>query len=176
MDHSVAQSSSGIGLLWSPSQEAPEPAHLVAGFRPRQSATQVAPLAAHPKGGLSRPRALLGRIPLHRVSTHTAVPPPWSGSVLTVSQLEGQPHAQTAQQPPRFNYSRRAHTTHTRGALEHPAREVRETVPSAPQAICYIHKATLPSLGGIAELPHTQKPTQDAHFRSRDIHRLKAKG
>lgn len=50
---SWAQMAADLGLHKSPSQEAPEPTHPVAIFRPHQNTTQPAPQMTHPKGGLS---------------------------------------------------------------------------------------------------------------------------
>lgn len=103
------QAVADLALCWSPSREAPEPIQPMAGFRPQQSTTCLAPRAAHTKIGLDRHQNPLGRIPLHGVSAHTAARMLWLWPLHTASQHEGQSSALTCQQLSRLNYNRRAY-------------------------------------------------------------------
>lgn len=122
------------------SQEAPEPLYLDAGFRPKQSPTQLAPQKAYTQGSLSRQQSLLSHTPLHKISPIvTAAHKMWRWPNTTASQFEGQSYVPMCQQQSRLNYNKRVHTIHTRDTS------------GAPRACDQRHRTT-----GLHRAPITQ--------------------
>lgn len=68
----------------------------------------------------------------------------------------------------RFSYKGRAHITYTRDILEHLAQVIRKIV-SLRFTRHLLHKATIPRLEDIADLPNTQRQTQKGKMRQRNM-------
>lgn len=144
-----SQAVSKIDLCQCPFQEIPDSTHPVAGFRPHQNMTWLAPKLTQIKRDLGRHRTTWVNS-ASCSSPCTAAFKLWSGSNFTGSHSEGQPHAWKGQHQLKINYNRRDHVTHTRNTPEGPAQMIQEAVFLSP--IVHIpYRATLLRLKNIAD-------------------------
>lgn len=120
-------------------------------FRPQQRTTWLAPQAAHPKGSLERHQSPLGWALLCGIApaqylVHCGCDQYSQPVNLKVNPTHWQVNSNKS------STATSVQTTSTRATLMYPEQVIMETVPRSPTGHV-LHKATLPKMGDIANLP-----------------------